>query len=159
MPFDGHERVHVRSGRRHAKQQMSPVEWLDRAQKVESLYLRNIVGDNIRQLPYNEPTIVGHTSQPVTMNSHIRHASIPEYGRQLKQSAVSVGSRDDTHTTTAHSICDPMSSSNRCTRQEDGVLLDQRDSGRLDEIARSLNLLHWLSNIENNCLRLHTGRM
>ena len=64
--------------------------------------LRNIVRDHLGQLPDNEATVRGHTSESVAVDSHVGDTrGLREERRKLKKSAVAAGPRDNTNTTWA----------------------------------------------------------
>ena len=58
--------------------------------------------------------------------------------------------------TARHGVGHPVRRANGRSRQEDCILLDQGDGSGLDEVARRLNLLKRLRNVDHDVLRLRT---
>lgn len=62
-------------------------------------HLRNVIRDELRQLPDDEAAVGGHTRQAVTINSHV--ADDGEGGervREREQGTVTARTRDDANT-------------------------------------------------------------
>lgn len=88
MPLDGVKRIRggVRPNWRYTEQELSPDRQMNGSRHLKNNDLRNVVCDNLGQLPNNKSTVRGDSSKTISINSHVTDTGciLERRRRQLK---------------------------------------------------------------------------